>query len=143
VNSKLCNLWFAYELRHRLEASGLATNGTLTVNAFDPGLVPGSGLARDYPAGLRFVWDRVLPGLGRVLTPFIPVVNPAPKAGGALARLVLDPALADVSGRYFPSHTRWRETRSSAASYDAARARALWEESVRMTGLTARESAVA
>src|SRR5262249_49789143 len=33
-------------------------------------------------------------------------INPAPKAGRVLARLVLDPALANVTGRYFPSHTR-------------------------------------
>jgi len=141
VNSKLCNLWFTYELVRRIEAAGLS-NGEhpLTVNAFDPGLVPGSGLARDYPPALRFVWDRILPGVARVLTHVVPNINPAPKAGGALARLVLDPALARVSGKYFPSHTRWREAPSSDASYDVDRARALWEESVRMTGLTSRES---
>jgi NAD(P)-dependent dehydrogenase (short-subunit alcohol dehydrogenase family) len=141
VNSKLCNLWFAYELGRRLASAHLA-NGrqALTVNAFDPGLVPGSGLARDYPAALRFVWSRVLPGVARLLTRVLPGVNPADKAGAALARLVLDPALAGTSGKYFPSHTRWREAPSSDASYDAALAGVLWEESVRMTALTAQES---
>jgi light-dependent protochlorophyllide reductase len=137
VNSKLCNLWFAYELRRRLEGAGLPN---LTVNAFDPGLVPGSGLARDYPPALRFIWNRLLPGVARVLTLAVPTINPAPKAGAALARLVLDPALASTSGKYFPSHARWREAPSSDASYDAERARLLWEESVRMTGLTPKES---
>jgi len=141
VNSKLCNLWFAYELARRLESAHLA-NGrqALTANAFDPGLVPGSGLARDYPAALRFVWARILPALARVLTLVLPGINPADKAGAALARLVLDPALAGVSGKYFPSHTRWHEAPSSDASYDAALARTLWEESVRMTNLTAEDS---
>ena len=143
VNSKLCNLWFAYELVRRLEAAGPSSDGRrLTVNAFDPGLVPGSGLARDYPRVLRFMWNRVLPGVARVLTSVIPGINPAHKAGGALARLVLDPALARVSGKYFPSHTRWREARSSDASYDVERARALWEASVRMTHLAPEESPV-
>ena len=142
-NSKLCNLWFAYELVRRLEARGLANDGAVTVNAFDPGLVPGSGLARDYPAVLRFVWERVLPGAVGVLTHVVPGVNPAPKAGRALAQLVLDPALARVSGKYFPSHARWRAAPSSDASYDRDRARGLWEASVRMTGLTARESTLA
>ncbi len=137
VNSKLCNLWFAYELARRLGPNG---RGEVTVNAFDPGLVPGSGLARDYPAVLRFLWYRVLPGLAWVLSPFIAGINPASKAGRALARLVLDPALAPVSGKYFPSHVRWREAPSSDASYDLDRARSLWEESVRMSGLTADES---
>jgi light-dependent protochlorophyllide reductase len=143
VNSKLCNLWFAYELARRLEAAGLANGDRpVTVNGFDPGLVPGSGLARDYPPALRFVWDRILPGLARVLSPVIAGINPAPKAGHALARLVLDPALATVSGKYFPSHTRWREAPSSDASYDVERARALWDESVRMSGLAPGESPV-
>jgi hypothetical protein len=107
VNSKLCNLWFAYELNRRLAASHLTGDGReLSVNAFDPGLVPGSGLARDYPPVLRFVWDRVLPGAARLLSPFVPSINPAPKSGGALVHFVIDPALAGVSGKYFPSHAR-------------------------------------
>jgi NAD(P)-dependent dehydrogenase (short-subunit alcohol dehydrogenase family) len=144
VNSKLCNLWFAYELDRRLAAAGLSNGAQrLSVNGFDPGLVPGSGLARDYPRALRFVWDRILPGLARVLTPMVPTINPAPKAGAALANLVLDPSLAGVSGKYFPSHSRWRAAPSSDASYDVGSARELWEASVRMTGLTAAESPLA
>ena len=139
VNSKLCNLWFAYELVRRIGAADTA-NGACTVNAFDPGLVPGSGLARDYSPVLRFVWNRILPGVARVLTLVVPTINPAGKSGSALARLVLDPALTQTSGKYFPSHTRWREAPSSDASYDLDRARALWDESVRMTGLTGQES---
>jgi hypothetical protein len=138
VNSKLCNLWFAYELVRRADAAGIARG--VTVNTFEPGLVPGSGLARDYPPVLRFVWDRVLPGLARVLSPIVAGINPAPKAGAALARMVTDPALGSVSGKYFPSHTRWRETPSSVASYQQDRARALWDESVRMAHLTPEDS---
>jgi light-dependent protochlorophyllide reductase len=139
VNSKLCNLWFAYELVRRIGAAD-TSSGACTVNAFDPGLVPGSGLARDYPPVLRFVWNWILPGVAQILTPVVPTINPAGKSGSALARLVLDPALAPVSGKYFPSHTRWREAPSSDASYDVDRARALWDASVRMTGLTPQES---
>jgi light-dependent protochlorophyllide reductase len=137
VHSKLCNLWFAYELVRRLEGAGVRR---VTVNGFDPGLVPGSGLARDYPPALRFIWNRVLPGMARVLTLVVPTINPAPKAGSALAQLVLAPALESVSGKYFPSHARWREAPSSDASYDVDRARSLWEESVRMSKLTSAES---
>jgi NAD(P)-dependent dehydrogenase (short-subunit alcohol dehydrogenase family) len=143
VNSKLCNLWFAYELGRRLAAAGLASDASpLSVNAFEPGLVPGSGLARDYPAPLRFVWNVVLPVVARLATLVLPTVNPADKAGAALATVVLDPALERDSGKYFPSHARWRAAASSEASYDALRAAALWEASVRMTGLTRDESAL-
>jgi len=141
VNSKLCNLWFAYELVRRMETAHLLNDERqLTVNGFDPGLVPGSGLARDYPSALRFIWDRVLPGIARVLTLAVPHISTARKSGHALARLVLDPTLKGVSGKYFPSHTRWQAAPSSDVSYDLEQARALWEESVRMTGLTPEES---
>ena len=141
VNSKLCNLWFAYELDRRLAAAGFGNGAPrITVNGYDPGLVPGSGLARDYHPALRFVWDSILPGIARALSPIVAGINPAPKSGRALATLVTDPALAGVSSTYFPSHTRWRPAPSSDASYDVERARALWDESVRMTGLTPDES---
>jgi NAD(P)-dependent dehydrogenase (short-subunit alcohol dehydrogenase family) len=144
VNSKLCNLWFAYELGRRLAAAGLSTeNRPLSVNAFEPGLVPGSGLARDYPRPLRLVWDRVLPGVARALTSVVPSINPADKAGAAMAGVVLDPALERASGKYFPSHTRWKEAPSSDASYDVDRARVLWDESVRLAGLRPAESPLA
>lgn len=141
VNSKLCNLWFTYELVRRIEAAHLSDDsGWLSVNAFDPGLVPGSGLARDYPAVLRFIWNRILPGAAWALSPLLSTINSAAKAGGALAHLVADPAAARGSGKYFPSHARWREAPSSDTSYDVQRARTLWEESVGMTKLTPQES---
>lgn len=144
VNSKLCNLWFAYELQRRMAAADLSRDGAaFTVNGFDPGLVPGSGLGRDYPPALRFIWNRILPGVARALTLMTPTINPAWKSGEALARLVVDPALAQVTGKYFPSHARWHEAPSSDASYDPERARALWDESARMSRLAAHESPLA
>ena len=86
------------------------------------------------------MWLRVLPAVARFATRFTPAINPADKAGGALARLVLDPSPERISGKYFPSHARWGEAPSSEASYDQARAAALWEASVRLTRLTAAES---
>src|SRR5205807_7305075 len=93
TTSKLCNVMFAYELSRRLRAHG---RGTITVNAFDPGLMPGTGLARDYGPAQRFIWNYALPALR-----FIPGVNSANRSGRDLARLVLDPELESVSGKYF------------------------------------------
>ena len=45
---------------------------------------------------------------------------------------MLDPALESVSGRYFEGLV---EIRSSAESYDEAKAAALWEESAELVGL--------
>ncbi|HXX47955.1 MAG TPA: SDR family NAD(P)-dependent oxidoreductase [Myxococcota bacterium] len=129
VNSKLCNLWFAYELARRCAGRGI------TVNAWEPGLVPGSGLARDFPAALRWIWNWVLPGLAAGLSPFLPSISTAARSGRDLARMVTDPALEKTTGKYFPSHTRWQETPSSDESYDRERATALWQASERMSRL--------
>lgn len=47
--SKLCNILTTYELQKR------PSKTNITENAFDPGMVPGTGLARTYPPLLRFV----------------------------------------------------------------------------------------
>src|ERR1700744_1670324 len=47
--SKLCNIMTVYALKNRL------SNTHIHVNGFDPGLVPGTGLVRDFPPVLRFV----------------------------------------------------------------------------------------
>ncbi len=142
VNSKLCNVWFTYELIRRLRAHGLgqAPQAPLSVNAFEPGLVPGSGLARDYPPVARWIWDRLGPPIGRIASRLVAGINTAQHSGAALARVARDPALENTSGKYFPSHTKFREGRSSKLSYDEARAAELWDESVRLTELTADES---
>ncbi len=96
-------------------------------------------LARDYHPVARFVWNNVLP----VLTYFMTTVNTAERSGSALAEKTLDPSLERVSGKYFPSHTRFGEGASSDDSYDTARARELWELSVRLTDLSPEDSPLA
>jgi len=45
----LCVLFYAYELSRRLQSEGYSTpEQPISVNAFDPGLMPGTKLARDY-----------------------------------------------------------------------------------------------
>jgi light-dependent protochlorophyllide reductase len=118
--SKLCNMLFSYELDRRL---GHGTRG-VTVNAFDPGLMPGSGLARDYSGAQRLAWRLLMPAL-RVL----PNVNSTRRSGANLAALVADPALDDVTGAYFEGT---RRIRSSRDSYDPALAAELWRVSERL-----------
>jgi NAD(P)-dependent dehydrogenase (short-subunit alcohol dehydrogenase family) len=127
--SKLCNVMFTYELSRRLKAAG---HDGICVTAFDPGLMPGTGLARDYTALQRFFWNFALPAL-RVL----PGVNSARKSGLDLARLVLDPELKGVSGQYFIGR---RSVPSSKDSYDQRKAAELWESSVTMVRLKPEET---
>ncbi len=117
TTSKLCNVLFAYELDRRL---GGGSDG-ITVNTFDPGLMPGTGLARDYSSAGRWMWRYVLPVL-RVL----PNVNSTRNSGARLARLVWDPALDAVSGAYFEGK---RAIPSSQDSYDRDKALDLWDAS--------------
>jgi light-dependent protochlorophyllide reductase len=122
TTSKLCNVLFTYELERRLGGRGV------TFNAFDPGMMPGTGLARDYPAYQRLAWRFLLPALA--ISPLN--VNTPRRSAKALARLVSDPALEGVSGRY------WSGTRavtSSEESHDPVKAAELWEGSLALVGL--------
>jgi len=127
TTSKLCNVLYAYELDRRL---GGGAEG-ITVNAFDPGLMPGSGLARDYSRIGQLAWRYVFPVL-RVL----PNVNSTRASGARLAALVSDPRFAGVTGTYFEGE---HPIRSSADSYDRAKARDLWETSERLLTLQSAE----
>ena len=60
ATSKLCNVFCTYELARRLAGASDPRLQSIRVNAFDPGLMPGTGLARTYPAALRFGWNYVL-----------------------------------------------------------------------------------
>lgn len=114
TTSKLCNVLFTYELDRRLGEG-------VTVNAFDPGLMPGSGLARDYSPLGRLAWRYLFPAL-RVL----PGVRSTRTSGRYLAALTNDARFDGVSGVYFDG---LRSTRSSQDSYDRGTALELWETS--------------
>lgn len=126
ATSKLCNLLFMHELARRLAAGGTAT----TVNAFDPGFMPGTGLSRSMAAVPRFVFRHLLAPLDTLLPG---IASPA-QAGNQLARMVSDPALANVNGRYF---TGSGAATPSAESQDPEKATALWQQSAELVGLTA------
>lgn len=125
TTSKLANMYFTYALARRLPTG-------VTANAFDPGMMPGTGLGRDAPAPLRFATNHVVPHiiplLRRVLTPNI---HTAKESGDALAWLLTDPTLADITGKYFEGR---QEIRSSDASYDQEKAEELWRVSEELVG---------
>lgn len=142
--SKLCNLYFCYELDRRLRSSASpeewAAHSAVTVNAFDPGMMPGTGLARDYPPPLRFMWNRVLPHLIPLLRRLMGNVNTPQASGAALADLIASPRWSQVSGKYFEGE---QAIRSSAESYEVGPAKALWEASRQMVGWPDRRMPVA
>lgn len=116
ATSKLANVRTAYLLADRLGERGI------TVNAFDPGLMPGTGLADDMPAAARLVWRTV----AKLLLP-LPGVNTPRTSGADLAHLVTAPELAGVTGAYF---VRRSPAGSSLASHDAEAANMLYRDSL-------------
>ncbi|HME73228.1 MAG TPA: hypothetical protein VKM54_25670 [Myxococcota bacterium] len=132
--SKLCNVLCTYALDERMRAE----RPGITANAYDPGAVPGTGLVRDYGRIARFAAGKVLPHALPLLRLFLHAQS-VEAAGAGLARLILDPSLDRVSGRYFAGT---RETRSSDESYDEGKRRELFKESAGLVALSATEAAV-
>lgn len=129
TTSKLCNVLCAYELSRRLQQQGISTpSQTITVNVFNPGLMPGSGLAKDYNMMAKFVWHNILP----IFSKFVPNINTMEQAGKALARLITDAELDNLTGKYFSG---FKMIDSSVESYDQEKALQLWNASVDLTGL--------
>ncbi|MEV5837861.1 SDR family NAD(P)-dependent oxidoreductase [Nocardia sp. NPDC052112] len=122
--SKLANLQTTYELARQFAARGI------TVNAFDPGLMPGTELARDAGSAAQLLWRTVARGL--VL---LPGVNTPRRSGEDLAWLVTDPLLAETTGQHFVGRTA---KPSSKASYDRRAQHALYADSLELLGELAR-----
>ncbi|HBF38589.1 MAG TPA: dehydrogenase [Firmicutes bacterium] len=125
TTSKLCNIYCAYELAERIREQ---TNKNITVNAFDPGLMPSTGLARNYSPFLRFISRYVL----SLLILVHPNVNTVGKSGRALAYLITNPKLDKTTGKYFEG---FKEIKSSTLSYNEKNKKNLWKVSVELTKL--------
>lgn len=114
ATSKLANVRAAVELSRRLA-------GTTVVTAFDPGLMPGTGLARDAGLVQRALWATTF----RLLL-VIPAVQTPGQAARQLARLVTDtPTVA--SGTYVE---RGRPRQSSVAARDTAAQRTFYNNTL-------------
>ena len=126
--SKLLNVMWTYALNHHLKSS---SRSAMTVNAFDPGLVPGTGLAREYPAPLRFIWNHVMPHLiwlMRIVQS--PNIHTAKESGESLARLAIGEkkGVHGVSGEYFEGQ---KAIKSSTQSYDERLQEDLYEGTIK------------
>ena len=108
-NSKLAILYYAHELQRRV-GDGIA------VSVFEPGFMPGSGLARGHgPAAQR---------LGRAIGRLPGVSTPAGSAP-ILASVVLDDRWAHLRDGAFV--VKDRETEIAPFAHDRERERRLWE----------------
>lgn len=129
TTSKLFNVLCALELDRRLGASAFAPLGLSSV-AFDPGLMPGTGLAREYGPGAQWLWRRLAP----VATALLPNVNEVSTSARRLADLATSASHPGASGVYVSRGRIWP---SSERSHDRALAARLWQESSALAGVPA------
>lgn len=102
ATSKLLNTITAVELSKRFK--------TFYSYVLDPGLMPGTGLARYQNSTLRFLWNKVMPFIGF----FLPDTASAEKSGKTAAWIMETSTVTDKSGEIFsynqkPSKYVWEE----------------------------------
>jgi len=121
--SKLVNVMWTYALHRRF--SRLQSQGkSWAVVVIDPGLMPGTGLAREYDAFMRWLWKNVLPRVVSLLWVLVsPKIHWTKENGPALARLAIGEDVEGVSVVYSEGR---RQVKSSVDSYDEKKQEALW-----------------
>ena len=133
--SKLCNILFAFELHRRSQQEQLQ----IVVNAFDPGLTPGTSLARESGVVADFLFRHAPVSLIRTL--IYEHTHSAQDSGTSLARLATSPDFAQVSGKYFEHRNLTPFVReSSRDSLDEAKAKDLWDTSLRLANVQPNET---
>jgi NAD(P)-dependent dehydrogenase (short-subunit alcohol dehydrogenase family) len=116
--SKLGVNYLVHELNRRWGAP-------IRANIYDPGLMPGTGLARDLPPLKQWAWNNIMPALK-----VFPGVSSTTNSAERLARLVLGEEHASTSNAYIEIG---KLTAASDASNDPGREKALWEYCERIT----------
>jgi retinol dehydrogenase-12 len=117
-NSKLANMWFAYELQRRLAGTGV------TSNAVCPGFVPEAIGDRRTSSIDRLLYRKILPHM--------PFARSLDQASASYVMAATDPRWEGVGGKFIVDG---KERRSSDESYDEAKARRLWNLSWTWCGL--------
>jgi NAD(P)-dependent dehydrogenase (short-subunit alcohol dehydrogenase family) len=127
--TKLCNIYCAYELSAKLHSE---TDKNITVNAFNPGFMADTGLAKPQNATEKLL-QHIAPLLARLLGTH----SSDALSGKLLAEYMTNDKYEMVTGKYFD---RGKEIPSSELSYNKANAANLWIRSVELTQLQQQET---
>lgn len=124
ATSKLCCLLWTFAMARR------ARNANYRFLAYDPGTVPGTGIARELGFVAHFGWRRLLP----LVVPLLPSFTNPPASGRALAHLLMSPSIAVHVGQYI-------DHRLLPAAFWAEAKRIDWQDDLLAvcTKLTARD----
>lgn len=124
--SKLCNILCAREMATRLAAE---TNKSITVNAYNPGLMTDTNfISASSNKATRVVASTLM----TLFAAAIGRLGSAEKSGKALASLITEIQYKGCTGKYYD---RGKDVKSSDPSYDKEAARKLWVESADMVQL--------
>ena len=133
ATSKLANAITAVELGRRIDA--LRPGRRIAVHGVDPGLIPATGLARDYSPRARRAYRRLAP----LIAALLPVATTPERAAVHLAATALDSSYArDARPGALPAGRWWEISRDgapSALAQDPATGAALWRDSEALVGL--------
>ena len=123
ATSKFLNTVCGVELARRVPAARTA------FFTLDPGLMPGTGLARTAPAPVRLLWSTVL----RWVAPLLPDTSTTERSGATAAWLLTDPAVVAQSGEVF-SYDRRPSTRVWPRVREPDVGRAVVEQTLALLG---------
>ena len=122
--TKLCNIYCAYELSSKLLAE---TDKRITVNAFNPGFMADTGLAKPKNA-----FENLIMQIAPILARLFGTRSSAIISGKLLAEYMLNSQYEGITGKYFD---RDKEIKSSELSYNKENADKLWKQSIELTKL--------
>jgi NAD(P)-dependent dehydrogenase (short-subunit alcohol dehydrogenase family) len=126
ATSKLTNVMWTYALHRRFQG---IPGKKMTVVAFDPGLMPGTGLAREAGSFANWLWIHILPKILPLLRMVLTHNVHTPQVSGAnLAWVALSPDVKGKSGVYYEGR---KTIKSSKDSYDEKKQEDLWEWTVK------------
>lgn len=109
ATSKLCDIVSARAFAHLHPT-------TATFFSFDPGLMPGTGLARRQGPVMRGIWHKVLPALASVL----PGVSTPIRSSAVLFDLLIGKRVPTCNGAYVDHTGRQLEPAAAAAEHRVA-----------------------
>ena len=126
--AKMLAMMTAYQLDRKLRDTGK----DITVNSWSPGVIPTTQGGR----GMNPLVKKIL--TSRWFVNFMGShLSTEEEAGRALGTLLVDERYSGVSGRYFDG---FKEIPSSEESLDEEKARAVWEQSLKLVGIASGDS---
>ncbi len=135
ATSKLDMIQYIYELDRKLKNANIP----IAAIAFDPGATPCTGFLRNMPKPVAWLAGTSL--MKWLMKRNGVTTSTADFSGESLAKIAIEPAFANSSGKYFQANDgQLKERRSSKLSYDEKRATTLWDDTQKLIHIKPNET---